>query len=127
MSTYNLPYPAELADRLRVGEASIHVLPFDADHGRCAAYCADHYEITGCYIASDVPLDELERRLAQISGVYATTQWYPYHDPDITNPDWPERRVKYLRRAARMGDNGSYVRPRVFAMIADTDEESCDD
>ncbi len=54
-------------------------------------------------------------------GVYATTQWHPYQEPDITNPDWSQRRIDYLRRVARNGDNGRFVRPRVFALMRDPD------
>ncbi|HTY31005.1 hypothetical protein [Mycobacterium sp.] len=127
MTVYKLPYPKEFADEVRgrlwrLGNPGVHALAFDDDHKRCAAWCAHHYEITVSYSANDGPLNEVERKLAEYPGCYATTQWHPYREPDITNPDWPERRVRYLRRAQRIGDNGAYVRPRVFALIADPED-----
>jgi hypothetical protein len=126
MSVYKLPYPAELAYRLRgslpknPSGASIHnvlVTPRDADERKCAAWCADHYEVSAYYMATDLAgWERLEEALAAVPGVYLTTRVIGsgtgQHGGWVSNPAWPPR-LGTKRRDLR------HLRPQVIALIRD--------
>lgn len=122
MTTYRLPYPAELVRKLQGslpretagGMLCVRVTPRDRDQRRCAAYDADHYEVQAFYTTmSPALLGELEAALAEVPGVYLTTQVCGAGDRNtVINPAWPAA-LGERRRAFHD------LRPQVLALIRD--------
>ena len=125
MSTYTLPLPATMRDRLRDalpryggGQAVIMVTPRSRDERRCPAYDAHHYEVHAYYttLSADA-LPALEQALRETPGVYATTQVCPVPgtaaaENTFSNPDWPPALGVARRDRHRL-------RPQVIALIKD--------
>ena len=121
MTTYRLPYPAELVRKLQRilpretawGMLCVRVTPRDRAQRKCAAYDADHYELQAFYTTmSPEPLDRLETALAEVCGVYLTTQVRGQERNAVMNPEWP----------AALGERrrGFHdLRPQVLALIRD--------
>lgn len=124
MTTYHLPYPADLAKTLQgtlpretaLGMLCVRVTPRDHAQRRCAAYDADHYEVQAFYTSMNPDaLERLEAALAALPGVYSTTQVRGHGGNDrntVLNPEWP----------AALGERrrGFHdLRPQVLALIHD--------
>jgi hypothetical protein len=122
VSVLALPMPADLARRLEYRlprqrgtyTPYVSITPRGRDERRCAAYAADHYEVSAYYVASDIgSLGALEDGLKAVPGVYLTTQVHPRREGAVfTNPAWPAA----LGTARR--DRNS-LRSQVIALIRD--------
>lgn len=122
MTTHRLPYPADLAKNLQGalpretawGALCVRVTPRDHAQRKCAAYEADHYELAAFYTTmSPDPLDQLETALAEVPGVYVTTQVRGEKDRNtVINPMWPD-----ALGVRRRGFHD--LRPQVLALIRD--------
>lgn len=122
MTTHRLPYPAELVRKLQGilprqaawGMLYVRVTPRDLHQRKCAAYEAEHYELQAFYTTmSPNSLDRLEAAVAELPGVYVTTQVRGEKDRNtVMNPVWP----------AALGERrrGFHdLRPQVLALIRD--------
>jgi hypothetical protein len=123
MTTHCLPYPAELVRNLQGvlprqtcwGMLCVRVTPRDGAYRKCAAYEADHYEVQAFYTTmSPDPLDQLEAALAELPGVYKTTQLREVDRGTnmLGNPTWP---AALGQRRRGFHD----LRPQVLALIRD--------
>lgn len=122
MSTYTLPYPADLEDRLECSlphgsgcRAAVHVTPRDEQHRKCAVWQADHHEISAHYsVMNPDLLGPLEEALQAVPGVYLTTRIQGLHSEGvkISNPDWPAKLGTSRRGRGEL-------RPQVLALIHD--------
>lgn len=120
MTTYRLPSELKrdlesALPRRQGATLSVRVIPRDRAERRCSAYEADHYEVRAFYTMTDADaLDLLEKALADIPGVYLTTQLSRgVRDRNmVTNPVWP------AALGQRRRDFHS-LRPQVLALVRD--------
>jgi hypothetical protein len=120
MSVDSLGMPADLRSRLEYAlprqdgqrPPVVHVTPRDADEHRCAAWCADHYEVAAFYSASGVGYDGLEWALKLLPNVYITTH---AGGGKFSNPDWPAPLGSRRRDRTTM-------RQQVIALMRDPEE-----
>jgi hypothetical protein len=121
MTTYRIGLPSVLKRGLeqelphRDGAMlGVRVTPRDRAERRCAAYDADHYEVQAYYTRTDHDaLDLLEKAIAELPGVYLTTQVVSERDRNaVTNPEWP-----VPLGISRRGFHD--LRPQVLALISD--------
>lgn len=98
----------------------VKVTPRDKDEHRCAAWCADHYEVQAYYTDSTGSFAELEEALRTITGVYLTTQVTSNRDgAEFSNPDWPGP------LGAVRGDSKN-LRSQVIALVKDPEPSAAD-
>ena len=82
MTTYRIGYPSDVKRKLeqllpRLGSSTltVKVTPRDRAERKCPVWDADHYEVHAYYTTTspDV-LDQLEKAISELPGVYLTTQ-----------------------------------------------------
>jgi hypothetical protein len=120
VTTYRLGFPSELKRHLectlphpRGCSLGVRVTPRDRAERRCPVYDADHYEVQAYYTSFDPGLlDQLEKTLRELPGVYLTTQVRGRGRNEVTNPEWPA--------ALGLSRRGFHeLRPQVLALIGD--------
>jgi hypothetical protein len=121
VTTYRLGFPSELKRRLECTlprhqgcSLGVRVTPRDRAERKCPVYEADHYEVQVYYSSLDPALlDQLEKALRDLPGVYRTTQVLGTRGRnEVTNPEWPAA-LGLTRRGFHE------MRPQVLALIGD--------
>jgi hypothetical protein len=93
--------------------AVVRVTPRDRAERKCPVYECDHYEVQAFYTWTEADsLDELEKTLRDLPGVYLTTQVRGLGRNQVMNPRWPAA----LGASRR---DFHYMRPQVLALIRD--------